>query len=297
MAASLKNRLNSVNILEASNKRRRKEIRKIVKILKQVIKVKRKEEYERTKPSKQDVIEKRLEGMRKFNQENFGVNSSSPFCRPDVRVKSQKTFKERYGVSNFMSTTAFYEARAEYWSNEDNAIYARKRMNESIIEKYGSFAEYERFKASQRTKNRTAIVAKDGTKLDSKYEVLVWNYCIKNCIPIARGPLLEYDYNDKNHVTMIDFEIDGVLVEVKGAHLLMGVYDDVGVPINVKLQLYARNDVSVVTNDSMRPIFNGSLRGIDIRLFEGNNDASLWSRIKTINSGFIDAEVLQKDLT
>lgn len=84
---------------------------------------------------------------------------------------------------------------------------------------------------------------------DSSYEKDVYEYCIRNKIPIERQIPLEYEYNGTKHTTLIDFKIDDILFEVKGGHLLKGIYDNNGkTPINEKLNVYRQNKVILITD-------------------------------------------------
>ena len=95
-------------------------------------------------------------------------------------------------------------------------------------------------------KNANSI---DGKRFDSKYEVLVYEYCKKNNIPVECQIPIEYEYNGEQHITFIDFRIDGILFEVKGGHLLHGIYDyAMPIPIEEKLKIYKEHDVIVITD-------------------------------------------------
>ena len=129
--------------------------------------------------------------------------------------------------------------------------------------------------------------AVDGTLVDSSYEKLVYDFCVRNDISFEyQSRQIEYEYNGKKHVTTIDFVVDGYLLECKGTHLLNGIYDGAPhtVPISKKIDVYKKNHVVVVTSEDSREIFgkpnskesNGlkygskcpnPLIGIDVSLF------------------------------
>ena len=132
-----------------------------------------------------------------------------------------------------------------------------------------------------------SATASDGIVFDSQYEVDVYEFCKRNNIPIKTQIPIPFIQDDKPKLTYIDFEIDGILVECKGGHLLNGIFDYAQeVKIETKLQIYRDNHVVVVTDDvgkNVIPQGNGThggsnglkypdkcrdpLIGIDINLF------------------------------
>ena len=135
----------------------------------------------------------------------------------------------------------------------------------------------------------------------------MYKFCIRNNISVERNIPIEYWYNNKKHITFIDFKIDDYLVEVKGTHLLEGVYSDRIVPITEKFKVYRENHVIIITKtdhpDEIFSNFNNlnQLIGIDIDLFRGsdylNIDENLkWDLIKYQIEQFvnyIDSKSLQ----
>ena len=134
------------------------------------------------------------------------------------------------------------------------------------------------------------IVSCDGLPLDSSYEKLVYDFWKSLGLEVKRNIPIPFEYEGKMHTTFIDFEVDGILYEVKGLQLLLGLYDyKQTVPITKKLEIYKKNHVVIITDyDSTicnifgKPnsaISNGlkylnkcpePLIGIDISLFKDN---------------------------
>lgn len=101
-------------------------------------------------------------------------------------------------------------------------------------------------------------------------------------------PLPYVGFDGKQHMTAIDFKVGDLYFEVKGSHLLEGVYDHGNRKIEDKIALYKQKHIILITNDKVetrdligRP--NGTksnglkylhkcpepLIGVDIELFNG----------------------------
>ena len=90
--------------------------------------------------------------------------------------------------------------------------------------------------------------ANDGKHFDSNYEVIVYEFCKRNNIPLQTQIPIKFKYNEKEHITFIDFKIDNYLFECKGGHLMKGVYDYKGIPICEKLKVYKDNHIVIITD-------------------------------------------------
>ena len=150
----------------------------------------------------------------------------------------------------------------------------------------------------KRARTRSKIAAKDGKSFDSYYETRVYDSIVDITNVNTQIPV-EYQYQNKQHTTWIDFKLNDRLFEVKGGHLIAGVYDSVGIPIETKLKVYNDNNVIVVTNNasSVKEILNQypNIIGIDINLFNPElpvqDRIDLWNKIlEAISQGikFID---------
>lgn len=101
--------------------------------------------------------------------------------------------------------------------------------------------------AAKKSKRYTA---EDGTGLDGAWELEVYNFFTRNGIKVERNIPIKFEYEGKQHTTFIDFKVDDILLEVKGGHLLNGVFSDrLPVPIDKKIELYKENHVIIITND------------------------------------------------
>lgn len=89
----------------------------------------------------------------------------------------------------------------------------------------------------------------DNESFDSSWEVTIWNYCKRHNLICKHLIEIPYTYDNKDHVTLIDFKIDNQLVECKGDHLLNGCYNGkTNVPIEAKINVYKENNVLLVTS-------------------------------------------------
>ena len=224
------------------------------------------ERYGTDIPSKSRSVRKKLsesgfaaqEKIKKTNLERYGVEHASqhPSIRSRIsntlrtdeyKEKYRRTCNERYGVDHPMQNRGVFEKHAS----------SRKSVNS------------------------------DGDVMDSSYEVSVYEFCKRNGLDVDRSIPIEYEYEGKKHITYIDFCIEGYLFEVKGDHLMNDAYKDIPVPIDVKLDLYRKNHVIVITDDASSDVFgkpnsyesNGlkykdkceyPLIGVDIDLFTEN---------------------------
>lgn len=179
-------------------------------------------------------------------------------------------------------------------------------IRSTMLEKYG--AEYPgqvKEIHDRMARNCFNKSADDGTHVDSGYEQLFYNFLLRNEIQFEYQIHLSYEYNSSNHVSYIDFKIEDSFYEVKGAHLLQGIYDyaKYTVPIEVKLQVYSENAVTVITDSSMKSLFETSenLKGIDIQIFgeRWQNEQTVWKIIQTKlaeGSKFVDCKMINQEL-
>ena len=182
---------------------------------------------------------------------------------PEIQQKAKSTCLERYGKPSYSQTKE-----------------AKQRYYDTCMQKYGvpspaMLPETHR-KASYA---RTKIIASDGTKLDSSYELIFYEFCLSLGLTVETQIPIQFEYKGETHTTLIDFRVNGMLFETKGSHLLQGCFDHVvPVPIDKKLEIYRQNHVIIVTdlNDFTEELFKDSnglkyddapLIGVDIELF------------------------------
>lgn len=162
---------------------------------------------------------------------------------------------------------------------ENTVLTIRHRFPKKIrktkatnLKKYGSVAPMGNVEVARKASfTRSNIVTDDMTHVDSEYERVVYNYCLNSNLKFQYQPVsIPYYYGGKQHNTLIDFRIEGTLVEVKGSHLLLGLWDEFHVPIECKLKVYRENDILVATDSLAKSVFDTSLRGINIDVFKRN---------------------------
>lgn len=159
----------------------------------------------------------------------------NPFARKDVKEKIKQTNLKKYGTKYPLQ------------SNE-----VKDKLKQTNLNKYGVENVYQskeiRSKIVINQKNSISTI--DNSKFDSTYERDLYDFCLRNNIEIEDKQIpIKFNYNGKQHITFIDFKIDGYLIECKGSHLLDGLFDyNLPVPIEKKLEIYRENHVILVTD-------------------------------------------------
>ena len=168
-------------------------------------------------------------------------------------------------IDKYGSETAYYDQ-------------IQQKMKNTSLKKYGvTHIAQLRDVAIKKSITRASVCNDEGEYFDSTWKLLIYEYCKRNDIPIKRNIRVPFIYNGKEHSTIIDFEINGFLVEVKGSHLLHGCFDhNQIIPIEQKLKVYKENNVLLITDSNSKDIFRDScgwkygksLIGIDVSLFD-----------------------------
>lgn len=229
---------------------------------------------------------------RRTNLDRYGTEVASK--NVEVRRKISKATKEaqpkvqatnmiKYGVPVVSQNKSI----GNKISNSLKSKKSRSKFESTMIERYGvPYAMQSKELQSKHAKN-CKCVSRDGQEFDSKDEKDVYEFLVEVCDTVERQVPIQYEHEGTLHVSYIDFCADGILIEVKGSHLLKGIWDYSGVPISRKLQLYREHHVIVVTYSESRNIFgkpnskesNGlkyldkcpnPLIGVDIDLFRNN---------------------------
>lgn len=260
------------------------------------------ERFEEWPSSSEEAKQRRIQ----TNLDRFGVDN--PAKAVEIRQKISTNFKKAYAenketINNKRKQTCLasygydhYSKSPEYQKKQKAKLQAKYGVSDTFkvpefkakadvtnLERWGTIKPMQNHEVwkKQRSK-RSHYVGCDGTVLDSTYEVAVYDFCIRNNISIQRTYPISYEYNGETHKTFIDFVIDGLLVEVKGEHAMNGFYDcqPGNIPMNVKLDIYKKHHVIVITGQSEASFFNQScglkypeidpqpLIGIDIELFK-----------------------------
>lgn len=183
------------------------------------------------------------------------LNTDNVFRLDYVKSKSRQTKLNRYGNENFNNRTkAIKTMNCKYSGVGFNSSIIKEKIEQTNLEKYNTKhpaqSKEVRAKCVKTAKNTKSNI--DNSKFDSSYERDVYDFCIRNNIEIEdRQVPIKFEYNGKEHTTFIDFKINGLLFECKGSHLLEGVFDyKQEVPIEKKLEIYRKNHVIIITNNS-----------------------------------------------
>ena len=232
--------------------------------------------------------------VKKTCIEKYGVDNYRK--TEECQRKIEETCIQRYGMKSNLEDPKYHE---------ENSFSNRKQWNlahEAFVDKYGvdNPMKLKQFKDKQSkstfnhygvdypaqspevmsklVKSQKRTVCSDGNVVDSRYEQLVYEFLIENNIPFRQQIPIEYEYQGTIRMTFIDFEIEGQLFECKGSHLLHGCYDyfPENVPTPVKLNVYRKHHVVIITDEEGRDMFQNSngfkyedtpLIGVDIKLF------------------------------
>lgn len=177
-----------------------------------------------------------------------------------VKDLVRKSKLERYGDPNYhnieqMKQTKLVKYGSAFYSN-------RAQAKQTCLERYGveNATQCREIHIRMSEGRKKKSIASDGTKLDSGWEVLVYEYALQKGYTIERQ--IPISYGDKK--TFIDFRINGQLYEVKGTHLLNDCWENKGVLINEKIQCYRDNNITIITDISYVKTIVQGLAYIDI---------------------------------
>lgn len=215
---------------------------------------------------------------------------------PEVKAKIRKTFQSIYGVDNASQVPGVAEKAQKTRESTMMKRYGTKHLftSDSFVQHIKTDFGVDNVSQNPEVRSRVAkstkcILACDGTIVESHYEKLVYDFCVRNHLNFIYQPVqIDYQYQGSRR-TFIDFCIDGVLFEIKGGHLMHDMYEKVEVPISAKLEVYKKNHVVVITDKDASDMFgkpnstesNGfkyenkcpnPLIGVDIELFKPNPD-------------------------
>ena len=191
--------------------------------------------------------------------ERYGVEHVS-LCK-EIVEKSKCTKLSRYGDSGYHNYEQMLQTNFEKYGSEMIQPNLEKRKQTSLKHFGVDRPSKAREVHIKMAKTRANAVASDGTKLDSGWEVLVYNYAKQKGYQIERQIPIAYN-NDQ--MTFIDFKINGKLYEVKGTHLLNNCWEADGIIIDKKLECYKENNVIIITNTSKVNEAKLGLKYIDI---------------------------------
>lgn len=152
-----------------------------------------KEKYNVSNPMQYDKI---LEKSKSTNLERYGAKCV--FCKESsLKPIINDVIKEKYGVENV-------------FQNEE----IKTKSHDTCLKHYG-VPNYSQSELSR--KNRRSQFSYDDISFDSSWELCFYIYHKLNGRNIKRSDTkFEYVFEGKTHVYFPDFEMDGVLYEIKG---------------------------------------------------------------------------------
>lgn len=242
----------------------------------------------------QQMLCDRLEKYKQTNLERYGVpfahqtEEAREYFRAktiETQEKRKQTNLERYGVPYAQQSKEIRQQLSVIISSKAN----QEKMKATMQKRYGvDYAMQSPDLARLHSGSQFKQIACDGTKVDSRWEALIYDFLKRNGIDFEYNTYsIPFEYKGKQHITHIDFKIGDLLLEVKGSHLLNGAYESSGlvIPISKKLELYRKHHVVVVTDQECANMFgrpnskesNGlkylhkcpePLIGVDIDLFD-----------------------------
>lgn len=247
-------------------------------------------------PAKSDIVKQK-------------ISERNPMHDPDIQRRLHKSMMDKYGVAFPLQSKDILHNKEQTCIKKygvKNTFQMIDPENNLVTKSISSMkAKYGVINAGQMVsthikaaETRKSITASDGTHLDSSYEAIVYDWLKGQGLEFDRQIPISYEYDDKTHITLIDFKVDDILLEVKGFHLLQGCFDYAPsmVPIERKLEVYRSNDVVVVTDSQGAEILKDHhVRGIDIEVFKDNSWS--WNELKSllsIEDIFISSDVLYK---
>ena len=253
-------------------------------ILKKQLILKKKTKQTNIKRYGVDNVAKVIEIQDKIKQTNlarYGVENV--YQAEEIKEKIKQTCLDRYGVE-YISQSEHTKASCRQTKAErygDPGYHNYEKMTQTNLEKYGKpfFINIEKRKRTCLERygvenvsqcreihvkmadgRKRKSIASDGTKLDSGWEVLVYEYALKNNYSIERQVPVAYG----NRKTFIDFKINNQLYEVKGAHLLNNCWQEKGITIDDKLRCYKENNVIIITDLAQLKYLDPDLTYLDI---------------------------------
>lgn len=165
----------------------------------------------------------------------YGVEH--PAQAPEVRDKMKRTCLEKYGVENALQSDTIKnkikETRFSRYGSYAPSDYKDKKRK-TVLERYGdeSFTNLELRKKTclkrygvENPMQDPEIAARNRHKIfykneywDSTWEIIYFEYCKACGKNIVRNNTKSFTYifNGKEHKYYPDFEVDGILVEIKG---------------------------------------------------------------------------------
>lgn len=93
------------------------------------------------------------------------------------------------------------------------------------------------------------IITCTGIQVKNAYERIIYDYLVKTGQNFIYNFPLEFEYNGNRQLTYISFNIDNRYIDVRLPGLLSPIHHNTYLPIEMILECYKQNDVSVITDD------------------------------------------------
>lgn len=183
-----------------------------------------------------------------------------------------------------------------------NSEECKERTRATNIARYGvPYAMQNRDLFLKQANSARKTQTSDGTRVDSAYEKSVYEFCKRNNLSSQQQIPIIYNVDGIDHVTYIDFLIEGILFEVKGGHLLSNLSNDKSY-FHEKLNVYRDYQVVMITDAKYGHLCDlENIVGLDIRIFNSLpedfnlDELEIWRRILyccQVLKGFIDLDVI-----
>lgn len=204
------------------------------------------------------------EKQKETNLKKYG--SVSALQNKEVQEKTKHTNLEKYGSEYFLSSSKYKEVLQDKYGvvNTFQMLEVKNKIKETNLEKYG-VENVAKLTETRRKSIKSAKSSKskiDGTRFDSSWEVLVYDYCLRHNIPVKTQIPIKYIYHNKEHITYIDFKIDNVLYEVKGSQLINNIIN------SGKIEVYKQNNVVLIGDRKLENLLEDyDITFVDINSF------------------------------
>lgn len=186
--------------------------------------------YGETLHSKEVNMKFKAENFKKTCMKKYG--GPAPMSSNIIKQKTKETCLKKYGVDHVFKIDSVKDKVTETlisrYGRTNVGTFGTPEFQEAMIEKYGNIypmqIEEKRQKIQETLLNKYGQLHAPNKKykyedqnFDSFPELCFYLYHIKNNIQICREPVsLEYSFEGNMHRYIPDFQVNGVLFEIKG---------------------------------------------------------------------------------
>lgn len=207
-----------------------------------------KNRYKNYDAEKLEHIRHKMSQSNKEVWKNRNKEDTERIIQNRLNAMNKKSMSEKQLINNKISNSV-----KNTWDNYDRE--KRREINKKLSNIQQNLSPEKRRQKiikdrNTKHKNKTfrRAISNDNKIFDSKYEVIVYEFCQRNHIPLQTQIPIEFEYNGKLHITFIDFKINDILFECKGGHLLKDLFGKQPIPIEKKLEIYKQNHVILITD-------------------------------------------------